>query len=124
MNGQAQREVSNQHCTPGSILAPVFFNILINILDDGAECTFSEFAADTNLKGLANMPEGYAAIQGDHNELEKWAGGKLVKFNKEKYKVLQLGRNNPIYLNRLRAIHIGSSLAERNLWVMVDNKVN
>lgn len=95
-------EASNQHCTPGSVLALVLFNILINVLSDGAGCTFSEFAADTNLKGLADMPEGCAAIQRDHNKLEKWADGDLTKFNKEKCKVLRLGRNNPIYLNRLR----------------------
>lgn len=132
MNGQAQREVSGtkfswrpgtssplqgQYWLWSSLTPSLMFWMMV-------QGTFSEFAADTNLKGLAGMPEGCAAIQRDHNKLEKRADGKLVKFNKEKCEVLQLRRSKPICLKRLRTIHLGSSLAERNLWVLVDNKMN
>lgn len=134
MNGQAHREVSDTKFSWRPVASTVLqgqywlrssltSSLTFWMMQNSAECTFRVFAADTNFKGLVDMPAGCAAIQRDHNKLEKWADGKLMKFNKEKCKVLQLGRNNPIYLNRLGTIHLGSSLAERNLQVLVD-KVN
>ena len=41
------------------------------------------------------MPEGHDAIQRDLDRLGKWAGRKLIKFNKENCKILHLERNKP-----------------------------
>lgn len=40
------------------------------------------------LGGVADTPEDHAAIWNDLSVLQKWADKNLMKFNKEKYKVL------------------------------------
>ncbi|KAK4825638.1 hypothetical protein QYF61_001423 [Mycteria americana] len=106
----------------GSTLGPVLLNIFINDLDDGAECSLSKFADDTKLGGVADTPEGCAAIQRYLDRLDKWAARNLMKSNKGKCKVLHPGRNKPRHQYMLGADQLESSLAEKDLRVLVDTK--
>ncbi|KAK4810524.1 hypothetical protein QYF61_004487 [Mycteria americana] len=69
------------------------------------------------------MPEGCAAIQRDLNRLQKWVDRNFMKFNKEKCKVLHLGRNSPMHHYMLGATQLESSLAEKALGVLVGTKL-
>jgi len=46
---------------------------------------------------VADTLEGCAAIQCDLDRLESWVQGNLMKFNEGKFRVLHLGRNNPMH---------------------------
>lgn len=71
-------------------LGPVLFNVLINNLDAGVECTVSKFADDTNWELLRDKKP----LQRDPDRLEHWTMIKAMKFNMSKCWILDPGQSN------------------------------
>ncbi|GAB0192639.1 cAMP-dependent protein kinase inhibitor alpha [Grus japonensis] len=94
----------------------------VSDMDSGIECPLSKF--NIKLCGAVNTLEGRDGAQSHLDRLKRRAHENSMKFNKTKCKVLHMGQGNSKHGYRLSDEWVESSPEEKDLGVLVDEKLN
>ena len=120
INGEASDWLQVSSGVPqGSVLGPLLFLIYINDLDCGTTSKISKFADDTKLGGKAFSIGDCEIIQRDLDNLSTWSEKWLLKFNKDKCKVMHIGYNNVKQNYKLQGQNLVTVEEEKDLGVVV-----
>ena len=113
----------------GSVLGPTLFIYFINDLPNVVQnSSIKIFADDTKVYNSVNNPENVNHLQNAIDNLYQWTQTWLLKFNKEKCKILHLGKNNEknkyfIGQNNER-ITLDETDLEKDLGIFIDPNLN
>lgn len=100
------------------------FNIFIKYLDTEVEWIISKFADDTKLGGTVGSLEEWETLQKDLERLEYQRLINGMNYNKGKCQVLYLWWSNSGCRYRLRDKWLKNSSTERDLWELVNSRLN
>ena len=103
----------------GSVLGPTLFLIYINDLLDNLNFKGKLFADDAKIYGRVNSVHDRAMLQDDLNKLNEWSMKWLLQFNKEKCKVMHIGKSNPGFSYDLGGSTLQKTKREKDLGVLI-----
>ena len=79
----------------GSVLGPTLFLVYVNDLLDGLDSHGKLFADDVKVFRRVRNIQDRNNLQDDLDKLDEWSRRWKLKFNREKCKVMHIGRRNP-----------------------------
>ena len=104
----------------GSMLGPLLFSSFVN---DLPSIVRSPLAEDAKIYHSIQSDEDYQLLQQDLDNLYRWSKDWQLCFNVTKCKVLHIGSNQHNRVYRLGSDCITSSSVEKDLGILVDNKL-
>ena len=108
----------------GSVLGPLLFLIFVDDMDSAIVSKCLKFADDTKIFKQVGSEADRMDIQNDIEKLGKWGEDWAMSFNIDKCKILHLGNKNPCVKYKLYGKEISVVEKEKDLGVLVDNKLN
>ncbi|PKU46492.1 hypothetical protein llap_3211 [Limosa lapponica baueri] len=119
-----QEETSDEWHSSGVSTGAVLLHIFVSNIHNGIECTLSKSANETKLCRAADTLEGRKSRQRGLDRLERYVHANFMKFNQAKCKVVHRGHGNRRHKHRLGGEWIESSTEEKDLGLLVDEKLN
>ena len=126
--GRKQRVILNGHqavwkevrsgVPQGTVLAPLFFIIFVNLIDSDLTSRLWKFADDIKLARVISSDSDKSALQIDLDNLFEWTVQWQMEFNVKKCKVLNLGASDHETYN-LNGNTLQNVCEERDLGVLI-----
>ena len=108
----------------GSVLGPILFVLFINDIPNALQNVSRIFADDTKAYKVVRTIEEQDNLQEDLNSALNWSQAWQMNFNIDKCHALHMGFNSMHYPYRIDGFIIDSVPEEKDLGVIIDNKLN
>ena len=107
----------------GSVLGPTLFLVYVNDLLDGLSSNGKLSADDVKIFRKVMCSEDRDRLQEDLRKLDEWSSKWLLKFNREKCKVMHIGQGNMCYNYTMNGATPSTTSQEKDLGILISSNL-